>query len=154
MGVHHKKPFFLFFWIWKRNWKILFQSRVMGLWKYYIVFLFYAKKCRRHWNYEDLRTDWYNFSKIRLVQYYCTQFYISGITVSRDMGHGQKRTPRRTLSLKSQDLIGLRGSSDRCHDYESPQIPLNFYLVLNSGMQKMFVSCSTYHGCIMISRPQ
>ena len=78
----------------------------MGLGKYYIVFLLLCKKFQLHQNYGDLRTDWYNVSKIRVVQYHCTQFHVPGITVFRDMGHGQERMSRRTLSLKSQDLIG------------------------------------------------
>ena len=82
--------------IWKQNWKILFLSRVMALWKQYTHFQFCHKKYWRQQNFRNLATIWYIFSKALMVHYHCTKFTVCSISLCRYMDHGQKWPPDST----------------------------------------------------------
>ena len=119
--VSHRKTFFLYsFRIFKQNWKISikkifkkFLSRVIALWKKHADFQFIRKKWKfiqNQQNHKNLGTNWCIFWNVFMMHYHCIKFLVSSISLSRDMGHGEKWPPLPwpTRTRKCLDLIVLK----------------------------------------------
>ena len=69
-----RKPFVFTFKIWRQNWNIFFQSRVMALCQWYKDFRFLHKIYWNKQNYGNLGAKWHIFSKALMEHYHYTKF--------------------------------------------------------------------------------
>ena len=70
-----RKSFLFTLRIWKQYWKILFLSRIVALWKWFIDFQFFHKNADVSKIIGTLGTNWYIFWKALMVFYTLMQWY-------------------------------------------------------------------------------